>query len=473
MQRYNTSIFIFRRDLRITDNIGLQNAILNTKTIIPLFICDPQQTTKKNVYKSERALQFMIESLMDLEDQFEKQKATLYILCGNPIAQLKKLFTSIKIDAVFINHDYTPFSIKRDNDLQKLCLKEKIDFIALHDALIHDPNTIKTAKNQPYTIFTPFFNKAIKQKICPPLPTIHADYYSNKIQATINVQSLFKKFLSNPEKKPRLYGGRSAGLMLLKKVSQLKNYTHDRDYPSIDNTSHLSPHLKFGTLSIREAIYMCHKKLGGNHPIIRQFFWRDFFTYIAFHFPHIFGHNFKKNDNTIQWLTNNKNFKNWCNGTTGFPIIDAGMRELNTTGYINGRIRMLVASFLTKDLHINWLKGELYFATKLIDYDPSVNNGNWQWVASTGSDAQPYFRIFNPWVQQKKYDPDCLYIKKWVPELQNIDAKKIHTWWKSHATIKHDYLPPIVSHAIEQQYTKQLFKKGVKILRLKKITQTP
>ncbi len=219
--------------------------------------------------------------------------------------------------------------------------------------------------------------------------------------------------------------GRLAGLKLLKNVCSGKDYLAKRDIPSLDATSHLSAHLKFGTVSAREVFYALKALRGDAHPMIEQLYWRDFFTHVAYYFPHVFSGCFYEEYDAICWSRDKDIFLSWCEGSTGVPLVDAGMRELNTTGFMHNRVRMVVASYLVKDLHIDWRWGERYFATRLVDYDPALNNGNWQWAASTGCDHQPYFRIFNPWRQQGRFDPQCAYIKKWVPELKARTPKEI------------------------------------------------
>lgn len=240
-------------------------------------------------------------------------------------------------------------------------------------------------------------------------------------------------------------------------MGQFQNYKDTHDFPSLSTTL-LSPHLKFGSLSIREVYHTIAAKLGGEHSLIRQLYWRDFYSQIAFHAPFVFGHPYQKKFQTLPWSENKKAFAAWCAGKTGFPIVDAGMRQLNQTGFMHNRVRMIVASFLVKDLHINWLWGERYFAQQLIDYDPAVNNGNWQWCASTGCDPQPYFRIFNPWLQQKKFDPEAEYIKKWVVELQDIPTQLIHNWYRSDDIIPH-YPRPIVEHSKESKKAKEDYRR--------------
>ncbi len=224
----------------------------------------------------------------------------------------------------------------------------------------------------------------------------------------------------------------------------------------MDATSRLSAHLKFGTCSVREVYYAIVQQLSPEHPLLRQLYWRDFFTHIAFHYPHVFGKAFHPQYDNLVWDNNRGHFQRWAEGTTGFPIVDAGMRELNATGFMHNRVRMIVASFLTKDLHISWRWGERYFAQHLVDYDPAVNNGNWQWAASTGCDAQPYFRIFNPWLQQQKFDPDCQYIYRWIPELNGIPATIIHKWYSKH--VDAPYPAPMLDHARESQIAKERYK---------------
>ena len=250
-------------------------------------------------------------------------------------------------------------------------------------------------------------------------------------------------------------GGRKNAQKVLNRLADFNDYDTDRDIPAKEATTGLSAHNKFGTVSIREVYHAVTDALGSSHTIIRELYWRDFFSHVAFHFPHIFGHAFHKKYEQLEWENSRKKFKVWCDGKTGFPIVDAGMRQLNVTGFMHNRVRMIVASFLVKDLHIDWRWGEKYFAQNLVDYDPAVNNGNWQWAASTGCDAQPYFRIFNPWIQGKKFDLDCIYIKKWVPELRKYSAKDIHRLEKGGAL--DGYPEAIVDHSEAKQVAEDMF----------------
>lgn len=453
---YNSSLFIFRRDLRLTDNTGLNQALAQSEHVIPCFIFDPRQVGKNNAYKSDNAIQFMLQSLQELHDSIGKQHGKLYFFYGKAEDIVKKIIKSKKIDALFINRDYTPFSIKRDKGIEKICTDHAIDFHSYGDALLNEPEDIAKKDGKPYFIFTPFYKKAVTLKIDAPSKQMHGSWFTGTIKSSVST-TIFKKILSQQNPNIALSGGRKEGLAILKNIKELKNYAHTHDYPSLD-TSHLSAHLKFGTVSVREVYHAIAQQLGMKHTLIRQLYWRDFFTHVAYHKPSIFGHAYREKYNNLPWNNNKKLFAAWCKGKTGFPLVDAGMRQLNTTGFMHNRVRMIVASFLVKDLHINWLWGEKYFAQQLVDYDPAVNNGNWQWCASTGCDAQPYFRIFNPWLQQKKFDPECIYIKKWIPELSAYDKKVIHNWFKKNSTSIKDYPKPIIDHTKESALAKKMYR---------------
>lgn len=245
---------------------------------------------------------------------------------------------------------------------------------------------------------------------------------------------------------------------ILNEIDRFSTYMKVRDFPAKAGTTKLSAHLKFGTVSIREVYYAIKNRFGADHPLIRQLYWRDFYTQIGYHFPRVFKRSFRSKYDKLDWNYNETAFHRWCEGLTGFPIVDAGMRELNRTGYMHNRVRMIVASFLIKDLHIDWRWGERYFAQKLVDYDPAVNNGNWQWAASTGCDPVPYFRIFNPWLQQRKFDPNCEYIKENVPELRSFPPSIIHNLEKVQPDDLKNYPPPMVDHTTVKELTKAMFK---------------
>lgn len=452
---YLLSLHIFRRDLRLEDNSALIAALQQSKEVIPCFIFDKRQI-ELNDYKSEHCLEFMANSLQELNQQLQTKQSHLYQFYGITEEIVDQLLGALPIKAVFINRDYTPFSRKRDQQIERVCKKHQVDFHCYADALLHEPEQVLKADGTPYTVFTHAYKRALMMPVAPPQKNSHDNYYHDTI-AFENNQTL-NKLLQKPNPHLFVKGGRKEGLTLIKKMSHLANYVDLRNIPAKSATTHLSAHHKFGTISIREVYQAITNAFDTHHALITELHWRDFFTHIAYHFPRVFGAPFHEKYKNINWRANEKHFRAWCEGYTGFPIVDAGMRELNTTGYMHNRVRMIVASFLTKDLHIDWRWGEKYFAQKLVDYDPAVNNGNWQWAASIGCDAQPYFRIFNPWLQQQKFDPDCLYIKKWIPELSAIPNKTIHQLNENRTMLMKNYPNPIVNHTIESEKAKLMYK---------------
>ena len=455
MKKYNTSIFIFRRDLRLEDNTGLIAACKNSLKVIPCFILDERLLNKSSKKYSNFRLQFLYDCLIDLDEGLKEKKSHLYFFHDDPINIIKKITKQVKIDAVFFNTDYTPFSRKRDSKIKEICEKLSIQLEPIEDILLHQIETVKKKNGEPYKVFTAFKNKSMEFQVRKPQSYKFLNLENKNLKFETSKNEI-QKILSINNNNNKIKGGRKEVLRLLENISKLKNYETERNYPFSDATSKLSPHNRFGTCSIREVYNKIEKEHGRNHQLITEIYWRDFFTYIMYHFPESFSLEFNKKFRRIDWNQNKSDFSKWCNGETGFPIVDAGMRELNKTGFMHNRVRMIVASFLTKDLHIDWRLGEKYFASKLIDYDPSVNIGNWQWAASTGCDAQPWFRIFNPRLQQEKYDPKCKYIKKWVEELRNADPGKIHL--KNESTHKElSYPEPIIDHKKESEIAKNIF----------------
>ena len=535
-RKYQKSIFIFRRDLRLKDNTALINALYSSNSVYCFFILDSNILLSNSLYSSFslpidpilllkrkqrriHLLRFLKESLLDLQKQFdkldiEKEKevgennlnisSNLTFLLGDPVSTIKKIIqTDKKIEAVFVNRDYTPYSIERDQSIEEICRSFNIDFIECPDILINEPEEILNSTNEPFKVFYHYYNKAIENPLRKESSFDIKKYKINitsfdnnnsrilknfdSIERINNIEEFFSQIIN--EQFPVINNTTSLSsptqLLLIgtrKKYRELisalkykfnKDNKQKEDINLLDNTaSHLSPYLKFGICSIREVYSTILKELGFNHRLLRQLYWRDFYVYIGFHFPFVFTRPFqgryrkKSKTNVIRWKNDPHEFEIWCNGKTGFPIVDAGMRELNETGYMHNRVRLITASFLVKDLHIDWRYGERYFALKLVDYDPSINNGNWQWVASTGCDAQPFFRIFNPWLQQKKFDPNCNYIKKWIPELKGAPVNLIHEWYNTvNATIDkstklsqiENYPRPIVEHQKEIIVTRDLY----------------
>ncbi len=447
------SLFIFRRDLRLFDNTALQAACRESQQVDCCFIFDPRQV-EEHPYLSRPGLAFLCHSLTELAEELKSAGGRLNFYYAQADQVLQSILSRQEHQAVYINRDYTPFSIKRDEALQAVCKEHGVGLKAFHDLCLQPPGSVLTQKGTAFTVYTPFYRAAAQ--IAVPLPEKFMPGKFNKDLLPDGLPAI-------PEEVPQinsnsflLQGGRKEGLELLSKAVLRRNYQEERDLPALPG-NHLSPHFKFGTLSIREAYQAVCAHNPKDSVLIREFYWRDFFTQIGFHFPHVFAGNFQKKYANLDWRNDQSQFEAWCAGQTGFPIVDAGMRELVTSGFMHNRVRMITASFLVKDLQIDWRWGERFFARHLLDYDPAVNNGNWQWAASTGCDAQPYFRIFNPWLQQKKFDPECIYIKRWVPELQALTAKEIHKLSEQRPLFIKDYPDPVVDHSIERQAAEEMF----------------
>lgn len=413
MIKHKKSLFIFRRDLRLEDNSGLIFALENSEKVIPIFIFDSAQIDeKKNKYFGKNSFQFMVNSLNELDKDLKKKGSKLFVFEGQYEKVLDSVLKNEKIDSVFVNKDYTPFAIKRDGKIKEVCDKNDALFFRIDDYTLSPIEEIETDQGNKYSVFTPFAKKASGYKVLKPVKNKYDNYFSGNLKTKNSNQKLKIK----NQKGLILKGGREEALTLMKKKDFLKSYKKGRDLPAINGTSKLSAHIKFGTVSIREVYYWGEI----SQTFISELYWRDFYLYISYHFPYVFGKSFQKWADKIKWINNKKQFKAWYEGKTGVPIVDAGMRQLNKTGWMHNRVRMIVASYLTKNLLIDWRWGEKYFAEKLIDYDPSSNNGGWQWSASVGADPKP-IRIFNPYLQTQKYDPKGDYIKEWVEELKDVE----------------------------------------------------
>jgi deoxyribodipyrimidine photo-lyase len=455
MKPFSISIHIFRRDLRLNDNTALMAALEKSELVIPVFIFDERQLD--NPYRGHNAFQFMVTSLIELDQKLKAKGSKLYFFKGVTHEVIDQLIKKAKPEALFFNRDYTPFSRERDEAISEVCQKHNIELNVYADALLNEPEMVHKDDGNPYTVFTPFMKKARHNAVSEPEHNLQSNYYNKKIDAPSSFRAP-KSLIKSHNQNLLVKGGRSEGIKLLEQLENMGDYETRRELPSVQGTSLLSAHHKFGTVSVRETYQKIASYFGKQHPMINELYWRDFFTHIVWHFPHVLGNAFRQKYDEIDWSHNEKNFERWSNGQTGFPIVDAGMRELVSTGYMHNRVRMITASFLTKDLHIDWRWGERFFANHLTDYDPAVNNGNWQWGASTGCDAQPYFRVFNPWNQQRRFDPECKYIKKWLPELKTCTAKQIHDIEKG----KHpdtSYQKPMLDHKEEAVLAKEMFKK--------------
>lgn len=491
-------VFIFRRDFRLSDNVAFIEACKYCKakkvSLMPIFIFNPSQIDhNKNEYYSCNSVQFMIECLHDLRKQLVKKNGDLYYFHEGDLAAMNDIIKlqDSKVTAIYYNADYTPYAKKRDSILRDFCEDKDIDCREYNDYtilsnldLIHT-TTVK-GKKKTYTIFTHFYNECLRvineKNVVVYDPSKYSLRHVNHVKFFKMPSNKTKEYDINeyiyPEKNENIlvHGGKNNVEKILKNLKNFKHYGKTRnDVSNKNGTTHMSAYLKYGCFSVRKVFHTCKRIFNDiEHDLIRELFWREFYAYVTYHNPRVLQRQVSQIDNEpmqkmyigkLLWEKCNKTFfEAWKSGNTGFPMVDAGMRQMNTTGWMHNRLRMITASFLVKDLLIDWKEGEKYFATALVDYDPSSNNGGWQWCASIGSDAQPYFRIFNPWLQSKTHDKECEYIKEWVPELKNVDNKDIHNWAHACTFDKYkgiNYPAPIVDHSTQRLKITKLFKQVV------------
>lgn len=400
------SIFWHRRDLRLEDNAGLYHALKSGLPVLPIFIFDKHILDKlENRY--DKRVDFIHQQLAEIKKQLNALGCDLLVFYGTPEEVWSKITNQYNVKKVYTNHDYEPYAKERDAWVTNFFTSKQITFNTYKDQCIFEFDEVLKDDGKPYTVFTPY-SKKWKAKL--------NDFYLRSYPT----EKYFSAFLKVDEKQELIslkvmnFNATGAGFPS-KQTAQgiIKNYDKTRDYPAILGTSRLGVHFRFGTISIREK---ARKAKALNETFLNELIWRDFYMMILAHFPHVAKGAFRKEYDNIQWVNDEQEFAAWCEGVTGYPIVDAGMRELNATGYMHNRVRMIVASFLTKHLLIDWRWGEAYFAEKLLDFDLSANNGGWQWAAGCGTDAAPYFRVFNPQLQTEKFDKQLQYIRRWVPE---------------------------------------------------------
>jgi deoxyribodipyrimidine photo-lyase len=432
--KQQVNIFWFRRDLRLNDNAGLYHALKDGLPVVPIFIFD-RGILDKLPDKADRRVQFINNAITALQEKLLSKGSTLEVYYGFPLDIFKLITVKYRVQKVFTNHDYEPYALERDKAVELLLTEAGASMYTYKDQVVFEKKEVVKDDGKPYTVFTPY-SKKWKAKLSgfylKSYPT--ESYFSsfNK-QPPAVVPSLIEMGFTDGKK---IFPSRLLNEDIVKKYSAL------RDYPAVNGTSKMGLHLRFGTVSIRE---LTQKTMELNETFLNELIWRDFYHMILANFPQVGqGKAFKKEYDSINWRNNEKDFEAWCSGQTGYPIVDAGMRELNETGFMHNRVRMIVASFLTKHLLIDWRWGEAYFAEKLLDYDLAANNGGWQWAAGSGCDAAPYFRIFNPYLQTKKFDPHLEYINKWVPELN-----------------EHNYPAPIVEHDYARKRCLEVYGKAV------------
>lgn len=428
------NVFWFRRDLRLFDNAGLTAALRADHPVVPVFIFDKEILEKLEAKKDAR-VQFIHRELEDIKEKLQKKDSDIDIRYGKPGEVWKDLLDDYSIDTVFTNRDYEPYARERDAEVKKLLSKENVDFKDFKDQVIFDRDEVLKDDGDPYVVFTPFGKKwkeTLSEGDTASFETekYHKNFHKFSAKKLPSLKSMgFKAFDFN------YYPDRTIDTKLIKKYGEL------RDYPSRDATSHLSVHLRFGTVSIRELTRLAQEH---SETWLNELIWRNFYQIIIWHFPDRIENAFKSKYDRIPWRDDTKSFEAWCAGKTGYPIVDAGMRQINETGFMHNRLRMVVASFLTKHLLIDWRWGEAYFAEKLLDFELASNNGGWQWAAGSGCDAAPYFRVFNPELQTKKFDPDLKFIRKWVPEFDSME-----------------YPQPIVEHKAARKRALDTYKKAL------------
>ncbi len=431
------TLFWFRRDLRLHDNHGLYAALNGKYPVQPIFIFD-REILDQLSDENDARVTFIHDQLAKIQEELETRGGNLDVRYGKPNEVWKQLLEDYDIGQVYANRDYEPYAIQRDKEIFELLQSRGIKFFGKKDHVIFEKNEIHKSDGKPYTMYTPY-SKKWKELFTDE----HAQCYeSDKVNNWF--QGDPKKLMSLSE-----IGFQRSHIIPPKSIINkeiIKNYHNTRDIPSKNGTSKLSVHLRFGTISIRELVRES-KSLNGKY--LNELIWRDFYSAILWNFPGVVNNNFYSKYDGVAWRNNEEEFKKWCHGETGYPIVDAGMRELNETGYMHNRVRMIVASFLTKHLLIDWRWGEAYFAEKLLDFDLASNNGGWQWAAGTGVDAAPYFRVFNPYLQTEKFDPQLKYVQKWVPEF---------------GTPK--YPKPIVDHKFARQRAIDTYKEALSAIRV-------
>jgi deoxyribodipyrimidine photo-lyase len=422
------NIFWFRRDLRLSDNTALDHALAEGLPVLMVFMFDDNITGE--LPADDARLSFIYNSLAALNSTLQKSGSSILILQGYPEELWRKLTEDYEINAVFINKDYEPYSISRDLAVGDILNEKGIPMYSYKDQVIFGEREIMKSDNTPYTIFTPYKNRWL------------SEFHSKKPDSSPKKnENYFITTFTFPDIED--LGFKKSNLVAAPcDLSAIANYDKYRDFPAADKTTHLGPYLRFGTVSIREIVKLAALE---NEVFLSELIWREFFMQILFNFPGVVTTNFRLKYNNIEWRNNDTEFERWCSGETGYPFVDAGMRQLNETGYIHNRVRMIAAGFLCKHLLTDWRRGEAYFAEKLFDYELSSNNGNWQWAAGTGCDAAPYFRVFNPETQLNKFDRNKEYVNRWV---QNIDEP--------------GYPKPMVDHEFARKRALEAYKAGLK-----------
>ena len=458
---YDDSLCWFRRDLRLDDHAALYHALERSRRVHCIFLFDSEILDPLD--RGDRRVAFLWQCVRELSEKLQELGSTLQVLHGRATVEVPKIAQKIGAQAVFCNRDYDPAAIERDAAVA-LELKEKgIAFHDFKDQVIFERNEVLAKTGRPYTVFTAYKNAWLAKLEDSPIPAYSTGKHLSSLAPCDPSPMPPLESLGFESSQPDFPAGMSGAEALFSDfLKRMENYHAMRDYPAADGTSRLSPHLRFGTLSIRRMVSAAHRKAGqGAQAFLSELVWRDFFQMILYHHPQLAaGRAYKPEFENLPFENDPAKFSAWRKGKTGYPLVDAAMRQLDLTGCMHNRLRMVAASFLVKDLHVDWRWGERHFAEKLLDFDFASNNGGWQWVASTGSDAQPWFRIFNPVTQSRRFDPKGAFIRRHLPELAACPDKWIHAPWlmPEEARSKIDYPEPIVDHAIARRKTLEIYK---------------
>lgn len=451
-KKYQRAIHWFRRDLRLTDNTALNAALAQSHEVIPAYVLSSWKKT--HPWTGPKRQKFLSECLHSLAQNLATFDSSLVIRQGQAVHELLALARETQADAIFFNHDVDPFGQEIEKSLAEL---SPIPVHGFHDSTLHPPAFILKPDGSPYRVYTPFSKRWLALEKTPPAPRPQKISSPKKIPSlplpTLATWGLIESDWDLPA------GGERAARLRLKEAltSRLANYDDTRDIPSVAGTSRLSQDLRWGTLSIREVFHRAREV--GSPQYLKELAWREFYFQILHHSPEVLDHEFNTVWRGLPWLEPDEKFEAWKEGRTGFPIVDAGIRELLKTGFMHNRVRMIVAMFLTKDLHLDWRLGEQFFAQHLLDGEIASNNGGWQWSAGTGADAAPYFRIQNPWSQSKRFDPQGIYLKKWIPELGGVHPKLLSDPPTDGKPLAPGYPGPILDHKTERERTLAIFKK--------------
>lgn len=454
----NRALVWIRRDLRIKDHRALAHALSHFKEVLVVFVFDTE-ILRHLTDKEDRRLVFINEALVGIDETLKRKDSALYVKVGDPRKEIPRFAKDMKVTHVFCNHDYEPSAIKRDQVVAECLQGDGIQFQSFKDQCIFEKDEILNQSGKPFKVFTAYKNEWLKQfpkeNIAEEKPRLENLVPISKLPYGPDSWSLEKIGFKNI---PVLIHPKEGPKLLVEFGSRIQKYKTERDFPSLNGTSSLSPYLRFGIVSVRACVRLAltHRSAGAD-TWLSELIWRDFYMMMLSQFPYVAKSCFKKECDSIEWPGSEAHFKAWCNGETGFPIVDAAMRQLNQTGWMHNRLRMIVASFLCKDLLVDYKKGEHYFARKLLDFDLSANNGGWQWSASTGADAQPFFRVFNPTLQSQKFDPKGVFIRTYCPELQDVPDSLIHEPHRLGKEI--NYPKPIVDHKVQREKAIALFKK--------------